>query len=205
MGSEEGAFARGEIGVDGEAVVEARDEAEVQKGKALEALQRNRAWLGREWLTWLLWRSNATGALTSLDGEDVHVLFVGPVVLQGLAGDATELRAKGHQSAYALVVRHALARGLLVHRATLRILVAEQVFEATLDAEHMAIQSARLPKVLSDEDEAQREERMMLTDRLCALVDALWLAFDAVRGDEVWASREVPGLRGWLDEGAEEG
>lgn len=192
------AFARGDIGVDGESVEEARDEAEVEKGKALEALQRNRTWLGREWLTWLLWRSNATAPLTSFEGEDLHVLFVGPVVLQGLAGDATELRAKGYQSAYAEVVRQALARGLLVHRATLRMLLGEQVFEVTIEAEHAVFRSARLPKLLSEDEDEALAERLMLVDRLAGMVDALWEAFVAVREDPVWQRREAPGIQSWV-------
>lgn len=202
MGSDETAFLKGELGADGQPLEEERDEGDIARAKAIEALKRNRTWLGREWLTWLLWRSNRTEAFAEHDGEPLHVIFVGPVVLQGLAGDATELRAKGHQTAYAEVLRPAFAQGLLLHRATLRLAHGERVFDVTLDAEHMAIQSARIPKVLADEDEAQLEERMMLTDLLCSLVDTLWAVFVAVRSDAAtWETREVAGLRAWLDEG----
>ncbi|MEO1227570.1 MAG: hypothetical protein AAFZ18_01605 [Myxococcota bacterium] len=196
--SEEAAFLRGEVGVDGAPVEEARDEAEIQKTKALESLERNRTWLGREWLTWLLWRSNSTAPLTTFDGLDLHVIFVGPVVLQGLAGEATELRAKGYQSAYAEVVREALTRGLLVHRATLRLMLDEQVYEVTVEAEQSVLRSARLPQVLSEDDDEALAERLMLVDRLGSLVDALWEAFADVREDAVWHRREVPGLRAWM-------
>jgi hypothetical protein len=200
VGGEEAAFLRGEVGVDGQATEEARDEAEVERAKALEAMSRGRAWLGREFLTWLLWRSNAGAPLAAVEGEDVTVLFVGPVVLQGLAGDATELRAKGYQSAYADIVREALGRGLLVHQGRLRLQHGEEVYEVTLDAERLAFRSARLPKLLTKEADDRYLERMALLNRLSALVDALWTAFTEVRQGPEWSEREVPGLRRWIEE-----
>lgn len=205
MASEETAFLRGDVGVDGRATEEERDEAEVSKGKALEALARNRTWLGRELLTWLLYKTNSGDPITAVDGEDIHVIFVGPVVLQGISGDATEVRAKGHQSAYADVVREALARGLLVHQARLRIMVEDKAWEVTLDAEHLSYKSASLPKLLTEETDDRLMERLELLDRMTKALDALWEAFVAVRAEPEWISREVPELRAWLDEVRDEG
>ena len=57
----EAAFQRGDAGVDGlPTEEERRDEAELEKDKAREQLLRGRTYLGREFLTWLLWRSEST-------------------------------------------------------------------------------------------------------------------------------------------------
>lgn len=205
MGAEEKAFLRGEVGVDGVAIEEIEDPVDRERGAALEAMSRGRAWLGREFLTWLLWRSNSGDPLCTVDDEDVSVIFVGPVILQGLAGDATEIRAKGFQSAYAEIVREALGRGLLVHQARLMIRHGEKTFEVTLDAEHLAFASAKIPKLLTEEADDQFSERLFLLNRLEAVVDGLWGAFTEVRAAPEWAEREVPGLQEWMQGEAPEG
>lgn len=196
--SEETQFLRGDIGVDGEAIEEERDEAEVERGKALDALAQNRAYLGREMLTWLLWRTASGEPIANVDGESVTVLLVGDVVLRGLAGEATELAVKGHTSAYAEIVRLAIDRGLLVHRARLRIQHGERVFEVTIDAENLAFRAANLPALLQEEEDDRLLERLWLTERLGELVDAVWEAFMAVRTSKKWSRTEVDALKAWL-------
>ncbi|MCA9554648.1 MAG: hypothetical protein KC933_31750 [Myxococcales bacterium] len=199
-GREESEFLRGDIGVDGQAVEEEKDEAEVQRGEAVEALARGRAYLGREFLTWLLWMSNSGVTITQHEGEDLSLLVVGQVILRGLAGDATELAVKGHLSAYSDVVRSAIDKGLLVHQARLRIQFGEQVYEVTLDAEHLDFKGAQIPKVLSEEDADQITERLFLCERLAGLVDALWGAFMEVRASGEWKKKAVPGIKRWVSE-----
>ncbi len=198
--SEETKFLRGEVGVDGEAIEEERDEAEVQRGKALDALAHNRAYLGREMLTWMLWRTASGDPIANVDGDPVSVLLVGDVVLRGLAGEATELAVKGHTSAYAEIVRIAIDRGLLVHRARLRIQHGERVFEVTLDAENLAFRAANLPALLQEEEDDRLLERLWLTERLGELVDALWETFMKVRTSQKWSRTEVPAIKSWLVE-----
>lgn len=197
---DEGAFLAGELGADGLPTEAARDEAELDRAKALEAMQRGRAWLGREFLTWLLVKSNEGAPICTYDGEDASVIFVGSVVLQGVAGEATELSAKGYQAAYAAVVRGALARGLLIQQARLRLMHDEKVYEVTLDAEHLSMRSVTIPKVLTEETDDQLLERLFLVDRAAGLVDALWAAFVEVRAEPEWLDREVPAMRAWITE-----
>ena len=74
---EEERFARGEIGVDGEAVEVEPDETEVEKSKAAEQTLRGRTYLGREFLTWLLWRTNGgAGLATELGSHALAYAFV---------------------------------------------------------------------------------------------------------------------------------
>jgi hypothetical protein len=198
---EEAAFLRGEVGIDGlPTEPEDQDEAALERGAAVEALARNRAYLGRELLTWTLWRTVPGAPLFELDGEPVTALIVGRVVLRGLAGEATELAVKGHTSGYSEVVRYAIDKGLLVHTARVRFQHGEAVFEVTLDAEWLDFKSAAIPKVLAEESDDQLTERLWLTERLGALVDGLWARFLSVRTTPAWHATEVPGLKAWLRE-----
>ncbi|RKH42723.1 hypothetical protein [Corallococcus sicarius] len=200
----EAAFARGDVGVDGGSTEEVKDEAEVEQGKAREQLLRGRAYLGREFLTWLLWRSESGDALVDHDGASVTALYLGKVVLRGVAGDVTELSARGTLAPYSENVRHSLDRGLLVSQARLRITHGEREFELTLDAEFLDIRAAKLPALMTEEEDDQLTERLELTEQLSALVDALVTDFLAVRGGRAWSKQVVPAMKAWM-KGEEKG
>jgi hypothetical protein len=197
----EAAFLRGDTGVDGAATdPDGRDAAEVERDQAREQLLRGRTWLGRELLTWLLWRSEAGEPLVEVEGAGLTVLFTGRITLRGLAGDVNELAARGVAAPYSAEVRHALHAGLLVHQARLRLEHGEQAYEATLDAEFLDVRSAKLPPPLAEADDDRMIERLDQAERLSALVDALAQAFLAERSSRAWKQRTVPALKAWMRE-----
>lgn len=195
---EEAAFHRGDVGVDGAATEEVRDEAEVEKDKAREGLLRGRTYLGRELLTWLLWRSEEGEPLAEYAGAGVGVLFTGRLTLRGITGDVTEMQAKGTLAPYSEEVRHALDRGLLVHTARLKLTHGERTFELTLDAEFLDIKGAKLPDLLTEEEDDTLDERLALVEQLSGMVDALVEAFLAVRATKAWGKKAVPEMKAWM-------
>lgn len=194
----EAAFMRGDTGVDGLATEEKQDEAELERAKAREALLRGRAYLGREFLTWLLWRSESGDALCDFEGAGVIPLFTGKIVLRGITGDVNELSARGSLAPYSEEVRHALDNGLLVHAARVRLTHGEKVFEVTLDAEFLDIRAAKLPELMSEEEDDQLTERLYLTEQLSGMVDALVAAFLQVRSSRAWSKKVVPEMKAWM-------
>ena len=196
---EEAAFLKGDAGVDGVSTeADERDAAEQERDAAREQLLRGHAFLGRELLTWLLWRSESTEPVARLEGDDVTVLFTGRLVLRGAFGDVTELTARGTQAPYSAQVKRALDAGLLVHQARLRIEHGEKAWEATLDAEHLDVKAAKLPDLIAEEDDERLLERLFLSQRLSALLDALAAEFLAVRSGRGWGKRVVPELKRWM-------
>ena len=190
---------RGDAGVYGVATeADERDAAEKERDAAREQLLRGHAYLGRELLTWLLWRSESTEPVAKLAGEDVTALFTGRLVLRGAFGDVTELVARGTQAPYSAQVKRALDAGLPVHQARLRIELGEQAFEATLDAEHLDVRAAKLPDLIAEEDDERLLERLFLAQRLSALLDALAAEFLAVRRGKGWGRTVVPALKRWM-------
>ena len=198
--SEEAAFQRGETGVDGAAVEETKDLAEVERGKAREAFLRGKAWLGRELLTWLLFRSESSEPLLKLAKQPVTVLFEGRLVLRGIAGEVVENTLRGAMAPYSPLVRRALERGLLVHGARLRITHGDKSYEVTLDAEQFDIRSARLPELTAEEEDDRLRERLYLSEQIAGLVRALIERFLEVRVTPKWMKEEVPALKAWMSE-----
>jgi hypothetical protein len=194
----EAAFMRGDVGIDGAATEEKEDAAEVERGKAREALLRGRTYLGREFLTWLLWNSESGEPVTEYEKVGVTVLLVGRIVLKGVSGEVTELSAKGAQAPYSEQVKRALDKGLLVHQARLLLTHGERAFEVSLDAEFLDIRAAKLPALMSEDDDSQLAERLALTEQLSALVNTLVEAFLAVRAGKAWAKQVVPAMKAWM-------
>lgn len=196
---EEARFLRGDTGVDGQATeAETRDASEVERDKAREQLLRGKAFLGREFLTWLLWRSESGDPLVEYEKAGVTVLFTGRVVLRGVIGDVTELSAKGSLAAYSEQIRFALDRGMLLHSARVRLVHGEKTYEATLDAEFLDVRAAKLPELMSEEEDDRITERLYLSEQLSALVDALVEAFISARTSRSWSKQTVPELKRWM-------
>ncbi|MCC6336245.1 MAG: hypothetical protein IT380_19935 [Myxococcales bacterium] len=194
----EARFLRGETGVDGASGKEELDPSEVEQAKAREALLRGRTWLGRECLTWLLWKSESTEPITSVDEQPLSVVFHGRLVLRAGAGDVTELSVKGVTSPYSPLVRAALAKGLLVHGARLQLTHGEQQYDVGVDAETFDVKGAKLPALIQEEEGERITERLELAGRLSHLLDALVQAFVTERMSRGWASKTVPALQEWM-------
>jgi|GEM_PF-512494 len=195
---QEAAFARGEVGVDGALVEEAQDKAEVERGKARDQFLRGKAWLGRELLTWLLYRSESSEPLTTVDKLPLTVLLADRLVLRGIAGEIVETTVRGATAPYAPLVRQALDRGLLVHQARLHLEHGERRYQVTLEAEHFDIKSAKLPELLAEEEDDKLEERLSASEQLAELVRALIETFLQLRASKAWAQVEVPRLKAWM-------
>lgn len=194
----EARFMKGDVGVDGAATKEELDPSEVEQAKAREALLHGRTWLGRECLTWLLWKSESTEAITQVDGQPLSCVFHGKLVLRAGGGDVTELSVKGVTSPYSPLVRAALNKGLLVHGARLQLTHGEQQYDVGLDAETFDVKGAKLPALLQEEEGERITERLELAGRLSGLLDALVQAFVAERISRAWEAKIVPALKEWM-------
>ena len=197
---EEAAFLRGDVGVDGQSThgEETKGAAELERDKAREQFVRGRTWMGREFLTWLLWKSESGEALVAFEGTPLEVLFAGRVVLRGLHGEVSELSAKGPLAPYSEQVRRALDAGLLLHSARLRFSLGERSWEATLDAEFLDVRSAKLPELLTEEEDDRQAERLELADQLSRMIDALVRGFLEVRAAKSWSKQVVPAMKRWM-------
>lgn len=195
---EEARFMRGDAGVDGRATEEKQDAAEVEKGRAREQLLRGKTWLGRELLTWLLYRSESGEPVIEFEGQPVTVLLTDRLVLRGVADDVLEMTVRGAMSPYSPLVRQAIARGLLIHSARLTITHGDREFVVGLDAEHLSLKGGKLPELLTEEEDDRLQERLELTAQLSAIVQALLEAYLNLRSAPHWTRDVVPEMQAWM-------
>ena len=198
--SEETKFLRGDTGVDGQATKEVADPVEAEQAKARESLYRGRTWLGRECLTWILFKSNDTNPIAVLDDEPIKVLFNGRLTLRAAAGDITEVAVKGVNAPYARLIRQAADLGLLVHSARLTITWQERSYDFTLDAEHFDVRAGKTPELMKDDDDEKLTERLDHVAALGRLIDAISSRFMEIRNSAEWKKKVVPQLKAWMRE-----
>ena len=196
--SAETQFLRGETGVDGQATEEERDPAEVEAEKTKEQALRGGTYLGREFLTWLLWQSESSESILELEKEPLTVVFIDRLMVRALVGKVTEISAKGMAAPYALLVKQVMAGGLLVQQARLQLTLGERVFQLTLDAENLDVRGGKLPTLVAEEESERVDERLYLTELLSSAIDALVQKFVALRSTSEWKKTEVPQLQAWL-------
>jgi hypothetical protein len=164
----------------------------------------NLRFLGREFLTWLWFKSEERGgtiripnlgdlqvgfvrrlALESGDGE-----YCETVVCQGLHTDLKEGKA-------------AIRLGKKIKEARIQLTKETLKWEFTLKADTFQFQSMRLPEGNDETDPddpvGQLLERISLIESAIQTADQLFSAFLARRVSPQWMSEEIPRIRKWLE------
>ena len=184
--------------------IAASGETGISAEEAAEREQRDDyAFLSREFLTWLVFHAEVDGGAFTGEGdvEDFAIAFGGKLTLRTPAGMVTDMVIKGPSPVGSPDLRYALAGGLAVKEAELRLEQGERYFTFGLSGEHFDLKRVKLPQLLSEEDEAKTDERLVLLLSLDAALRVAFGHFMALRIKPSWTRQVVPAIRAWLDEG----
>lgn len=169
--------------------------------QALQTDQTDRRYLGREFLTWLLYyadEQNGDGHFEDEEGNPFQVKPGGRVSLKALGDGASEIMAKGAAPAQMADVRYAIAGGLTVREAEILVTVGDRVWQASLTAETFDLKRVKLPELLGETDVECAMERLELVDQLDALLLHAYDAFLRRRLQRDWEPVEMARVRAWL-------
>jgi hypothetical protein len=169
--------------------------------KADDGETQDHAFLGREFLTWLLWRADRGEATFTGEDGDFTIAFGGRTRLVGVGADVTDAVLKGRSPAHGVEVRAALGAGRTLREAELRLTRGEREFRFTLIAETLDLKSVKLPARLTEEEDDRLSERMTLLEELEKAIQVMYLDFIKERTRPVWSRSVVPALRDWVAEG----
>jgi hypothetical protein len=168
---------------------------------------REKAFLGREFLTWLWFKSEQSGGRVEIPGRDVfEVVFRNRMTLDlsdvetpqsvTIRGDHSELREG----------MAALKEGKKIEEAGVSIRSAENEFSLVLKATWFSFGSFRTPPVLPGEDfdpdegpEGAFLEKAYLIEEGMEIIDTLFEYFLNTRTSDEWESTELPALRNWIE------
>lgn len=155
--------------------------------------------LGKEFLTWLWWRSERDNGKVGEIGVELGqqlVMVTGGNVVES-ATIASDAPSQAEEA------RTALRAGKKVQKARVLLDVGELQFTATITSD-LALSSVKLPTVLGKDEDLSGtvlQERMRLLRQLEEIVHDLYRQFLDVRLTEAWQT-EQDALRNWVLEGA---
>lgn len=174
----------------------------------LPALVQAKRFLGREFLTWLVYRAEETGGLFDAPDGPVEVHLGDRLVLAGAEDDRARLTIVGAGDVRA-EIGAGLRRGKVIDRARLTIRRGERQWELTLDGGVLDVGALRCPP-LGDRDRGVHADpraafendlflRLADIEEALGVLDALFAEFARLRVSETWPREIVPALRGWAE------
>jgi hypothetical protein len=158
------------------------------------------AFLGREFMSWLLFRVARGEATFEDESGDFSMAFGGRVRLAGPAGDVTDAVLKGSSPAASVELHAGLGAGRSIREAEMRISRGEREFRFTLIAETLDLRTVKMPAPLRDENDDRLADRMALLEELESCIRAAFQAFVKERTRPVWQRSVIPEMRAWLAE-----
>lgn len=146
--------------------------------------------LGREFLTWLLFAAKP--------GDEVAIGQ--RVRLQALGDTVRDIAMAGLAPSEAADVRYAIAGGHHVRSVEVLFTQGDEVFTVTIDAETMDLSRAKLPDLEYDSNEDALLFRLEALTDLVRLVASQYAGFVAMRSNPAKWRPVVDRMRAWMSE-----
>lgn len=159
--------------------------------------------LGKEWLTWLWYRSDRQEGLFRPDGggEPFELWFDDKLVLDASIENVKEVSSvRGESPTETAEAKAALSMGKKVAEAKLRVVLDQREWVVGVKGEELALAGMKVPALLSREEDEKLLERLELVEELELVLDRLYAEFVNLRLDaERWRS-EVAAMRQWVED-----
>lgn len=155
-------------------------------------------YLGREFLTWLWFRSSAQNGIFEMSDGPLEVWFDAKLTLEA-GGDVKESNVvKAENPTETSEAHAALLTGKLVSDARLRLVSGQKQWTVSIKGDTMALSGIKIPALLSREDDDQLYERFMLIEEVEDTIAGLYQQFMELRlDDDAWRP-EVQAIRAWV-------
>lgn len=171
------------------------------------AVVESKRFLGREFLTWLVYTIEEGGGRITRDADVIELQLGDRVVLAGTGPDKPRLTVAGTGDLRA-EIGAGLRRGKLLDQAKIAVVRGERRWELTLDGGMLTYDGLRCPP-LGDRDAAAHDDpraafeqdlflRLADAEDAMDVLDRLYAEFCRERGSSQWASRTLPALRAWV-------
>jgi hypothetical protein len=158
----------------------------------------SRDFLGNEFLLWLWYVLDAeTDTIALSDKSEVAGMFARSLVLECPRGQTGRESITSDVPTRLPEARRAIQAGKLPRKAGLTLVRHDTQYELTLQAETLAVSSARLPAPEAGEDRARLEERVGQVRHLIETLDLLYDAFGQFRFSELWPKKLLE-IQKWL-------
>jgi hypothetical protein len=160
----------------------------------------NRDFLGNEFLLWLWFYLETEGdTLKLMDDSEATVMLARTLSLECPRGQTGRESIQSEGPTRLPEAHRAIQAGKLPRKVGLTVVRHDAQYELTLQAETLAVNSARLPVPEGDDDHARHVERVNQIRHLNETLDLLYNAFGERRFNPDWP-KELSRIRKWLGE-----
>lgn len=166
--------------------------------------ENSRDFLGNEFLLWLWYfLENESDTIKLTDGSEVAVMIARTLALECPRGQSGRESISSDGPSKLPEAHRAIQAGKLPRKMGITLVRQDSQYEFALQAETLAIGSARLPPVDAEDDRARLDERVVQIRHLLETVDLLYTAFLDHRLGDGW-TKEVAKIKKWLKMSANE-
>jgi hypothetical protein len=168
----------------------------------------SKRFLGREFLTWLVYTLEEHGGRIEREGEVLELVLGDRVVLAGTGPDKPRLTVAGTGDLRP-EIGAGLRRGKLLDQAKIAITRGERRWELNLDGGMLTYDGLRCPPLGERDTGSRRDPRAALENDLFLriadvedaldVLDRLYAEFCRVRGTSAWGREVLPALRSWVE------
>jgi hypothetical protein len=148
----------------------------------LKFLQTNRNFLGREFLTWLWFKSETQNHKVTIKNIGEFQLFIdNKIILSSASGSVRENSLKGNSPAYAREAGTALSSGKMLSEAKFILQNQELHWSFSISAEDLSLRSVRLPNVTKENSKEHFAQRIAYGKMLNDIIDELYKEYMNLR------------------------
>jgi recombination associated protein RdgC len=164
----------------------------------------SREFIGRDFLTWLWFKSETNENRFAPGGCDPFEMWVDDRLVLESEGEekVQQVICQGEDSELT-EARHALLEGKKVVQAKMRLFQGDNEWVFTLDAAWLNFRSLKTPKVMGDVQEDPAGlffERLLLIRKAIDALEAVFMEFLELRLSPKWSAEELPAFRTWLNQ-----
>lgn len=159
------------------------------------------SYLGKEFLTWLWFRSERQeGLFRQVEGQEAfEIWFDDKLVLDAAVEKVKEVNSiRGESPTETAEAKAALRVGKKVADAKLRVIRDDREWVCAVKGEELALSGVKVPGVLSREEDEQVLERLHLIGELEGVLDSLYRDFLTTRTDDTAWAAELDRIRAWV-------
>ncbi len=175
----------------------------ISKPPEAEEFSTDTSLIGREFLTWLWYKSEERGGrITVTKGEEVELNFLKRIVLEAGEGEYSQGVVCHGIHAELKEGKEAIRQGKKVKEAGIKLIYNQNEWEFTFRADSFHFQSLKLPVMdwqeTPEDPSGHLLERIYLIENAVKTMNNLYESFLSIRFSAQWEEKELNLLSGWL-------